>query len=343
MRILVTGSEGYIGSLLVPRLQELGHEVTRLDSLLFRGCNLDQIRSSGRVVEKDIRDVERDDVAGHEAIIHLAGLSNDPLSEIEPSLTREINHAATVRLAELARESGVMHFVNSSTCSVYGFHDDAIIDENSVTSPLTVYAESKIAAERDLNMLACDGLAITHLRHGTVYGASPMTRFDLVLNNLVAWAKSTGKVHLKSTGNAWRPLVHVGDVCSAFVAAIDSMPQTTWRHLNIGKSEDNIKIIDLAKLIAQDLGLAIEISQHASPDNRSYRVDSTRATRELPGFAPSGSIISGIAEVAQQYDRANLDIQKIEGSRFGRVARLRLMLEQSIVGDDLRFRAMAHG
>jgi nucleoside-diphosphate-sugar epimerase len=286
----------------------------------------------------DIRDLDTADLAGHDAIIHLAGLSNDPLSDLDPALTRAVNHAATTRLAEVARGAGVGQFVFSSTCSVYGFHGDAEITETSALNPLTVYAESKVAAEQDLTALAAPGFKVTHLRHGTAYGASPMTRFDLVVNNLVAWAHATGAVRLKSAGDAWRPLVHVEDICASFVAALnDDTVAPVCRVFNIGITRDNMRILDLARMIAAEMEAPLEFAEGAEPDHRSYRVNADLALGGLPGFAPCWTVGDGIRQVIAQVRAAGLAIDDVEGAKFGRIAHLRHLMATGRVDADLRW------
>ena len=204
MRVLLTGHEGYIGTVLVPLLWAVGDEVVGLDSGLFRECSLGAVRPVP-TIRRDIRDVEAKDLEGIEAVIHLAGLSNDPLGDLNPTLTYEINHEATVRLAELAKRAGIKRFLYASTCSVYGAAGDEFLDENSPFNPVTPYAESKVRSEQDLRRLADRSFSPVYLRAATAYGASPLLRFDLAVNNLVAWAVTTGNIHMKSDGTPWRP------------------------------------------------------------------------------------------------------------------------------------------
>jgi nucleoside-diphosphate-sugar epimerase len=339
MRLLVTGSEGYIGTRLVPMLRAAGHEVLRLDATLFRACALTPPTATGEVLRRDIRDLAPSELEGVDAVLHLAGLSNDPLSDLDPRLTREINHAATARLGRIARQAGVAHFVFSSSCSVYGFQGETLITEDSPPNPLTVYAQSKLEAERDLDDLAGPGFRVTHLRHGTAYGASPMTRFDLVVNNLVAWSLATGRVHLKSTGNAWRPLVHVDDICASFVAALRPDPTGANRRVfNIAVTRDNMRIIDLAGLVAEELGAPLDFAEGAEPDHRSYRVDGSAAAAGLPGFAPTWSVLGGIRQVLAQVRDCEVDLAAAEGPKHGRIAHLKQLLKDGRLDRDLRWR-----
>lgn len=338
MKVLVTGSEGYIGSLLVPMLAERGHAVTRVDSNLFAECAFGNLNNTGELLNLDIRDLDVSDIAGHDAVIHLAGLSNDPLSDLAPDLTMQINHEAAVNVARLARTAGVRRFVFSSTCSVYGFQGDNFITESSALNPLTPYARSKVLAEVGIDKLRDGRFTAVSLRHGTAYGYSPMIRFDLVVNNLVAWGHTTGRILLKSDGGAWRPLVHVADICRSFLAALEADAEAIdGQVFNIGRTEDNIRIRDLAHLIAEHMpACRIEFAEGASPDNRSYRVDCSKARDQLPGFAAMVRLQDGIREVIEAVTASDIRGEQFEDNRYGRIAHLKYRLEAGSVGDDLR-------
>ncbi len=237
MRVLLTGHEGYIGTVLVPLLWAVGDEVVGLDSGLFRECSLGAVRPVP-TIRKDIRDVEARDLAGIDAVIHLAGLSNDPLGDLNPTLTFEINHEATVRLAELVKRAGIRRFLYASTCSVYGAAGDDMLDETSPFNPVTPYAESKTRSERDLRRLADQSFSPVYLRAATAYGASPLLRFDLAVNNLVAWAATTGRVFLKSLGTSWRPFVHIEDIAQAYIVLLRAPRELVHdQAFNIGQTE----------------------------------------------------------------------------------------------------------
>jgi len=338
MKVLLTGSEGYIGTVLQALLRLAGHNVTRLDALYFQGCAVTPLSYPADVIAKDIRDLTRADLAGFDAVVHLAGLSNDPLSELAHQLTWDINHRAAVSLAQMAKDAGVSQFVFSSTCAVYGYGGEDFLTEESPLNPLTVYAKSKLAAEQEIDTLSDTGFFVTHLRHGTAYGASPMTRFDLVVNNFVAWSNATGKVHLKSAGNAWRPLVHVEDIGRSFVAALNPVrAQATQRVFNIGVTADNMRIIDLAQIVAEEMDASVEFGPGAEPDNRSYRVSADNALRHLPGFEPQWSVRTGIREIAQQIKDNGFSVDDVEGARLGRIAHLKWLLKERRLGPDLRW------
>ena len=222
MKVLVTGNNGYIGSVMVPMLQADGFDVSGLDSDLFSSCIFGNPSVTGAIAKipylrKDVRDIERSDLVGFDAVVHLCALSNDPLGNLNPRVTYEINHEASVRLAELAKSAGVERFVLSSSCSVYGASTEPIVDEETEPKPVTPYAESKVLAERDISKLADSDFTPTFLRSSTAYGLSPMLRFDLVVNNFIAWSFTKGIVLLKSDGSAWRPFVHIQDISRALL------------------------------------------------------------------------------------------------------------------------------
>jgi nucleoside-diphosphate-sugar epimerase len=343
MRVLLTGNEGYIGTLLVPLLWARNHEVVGLDSGLFRECTLKAIRPVEKTIRKDVRDVEARDLDGIDAVIHLAGLSNDPLGNLHPRYTHEINHAASVRLAELAKRAGIRRFLYASTCSVYGAAGDDMLDEDSAFNPVTPYAESKARAENDLRRLADRTFCPVYLRAATAYGVSPLLRFDLAVNNLVAWAVTTGQVYLKSLGTSWRPLVHIEDIALAYITLLHAPEAKVHNQaFNIGRTEENYRIRDVAELVRQTVpDTSIEFAPDASPDLRNYRVSCDRIAREVPEYRPHWSVAQGVAEVYRGILEWGLHRDDFEGPRYNRIAYLEQLLAQGRVGDDLRWVAPA--
>jgi len=339
MRVLLTGHEGYIGTILVPWLWARNHEVVGLDSGLFRECTLRSAIRPVPTIRKDVRDVELGDLDGVEAVIHLAGLSNDPLGNLNPRLTFEINHEAAVRLAELAKRAGVRRFLYASTCSVYGAAGDDMLDENSAFNPVTPYAESKVRSEVDLRRLADRTFCPVYLRAATAYGVSPLLRFDLAVNNLVAWAATTGRVFLKSLGTSWRPLVHIEDIALAYITLLHAPEEKVHNQaFNIGRTEENYRISDVAEIVRQAVpNTRIEFAPDASPDLRNYRVSCDRIARELPEYRTHWTVAHGVEEVYQAIADTGLSSDHFEGPRYNRIAYLKQLLAQGRVVDDLRW------
>jgi nucleoside-diphosphate-sugar epimerase len=342
VRVLVTGHLGYIGTVLTPMLRAAGHDVVGLDSDLYRSCTFGDPSAIADVpaLWKDLRDIQPADLDGFQAVIHLAALSNDPLGDLDPELTYEINHTASVRLATLAREAGVERFVFSSSCSNYGAAAGALLDESADLNPVTPYGRSKVLVERDVATLATADFAPTFLRNATAYGASPRLRFDIVLNNLVAWAYTTGRIHLKSDGTPWRPLVHVKDISRAFLAVLAAP-----RHLvhgqafNVGSTGENYQIRQLAAIVEDVVpGSAIAFAAGASPDTRDYRVDCGKIRRVL-GFETEWTARRGAEELLAAYRATDLTPEEFEGPRYQRIAHIRLLLSEAVLGRDLRFSA----
>jgi nucleoside-diphosphate-sugar epimerase len=339
MRVLLTGNEGYIGTILVPWLWARSHEVIGLDSGLFRECTLRAAIRPVPTIRKDVRDLELRDLDGIEAVIHLAGLSNDPLGNLNPRLTFEINHEAAVRLAELARRAGVRRFLYASTCSVYGAAGDDMLVEDSPFNPVTPYAESKARAETDLRRLASRSFCPVYLRAATAYGVSPLLRFDLAVNNLVAWAATTGRVFLKSLGTSWRPLVHIEDIALAYITLLHA-PEAKVRNraFNIGCTEENYRISDVAEIVRQTVpNTRIEFAPDASPDRRNYRVSCDRIVRELPEYRTHWTVAHGVEEVYQAIADTGLRSDHFEGPRYNRIAYLQQLIADGRVVEDLRW------
>jgi nucleoside-diphosphate-sugar epimerase len=342
MRILVTGHKGYVGSVLVGMLTELGHDVAGCDVEFFRGATFGQ-ETEQQIPELkiDIRDLEQPDLGSPDAVIHLAGLCNDPLGEMNPKLTFDINRLAAVRLARIAKLSGVTRFVFASSCSNYGAQGNGWIDEESSLKPVTAYAESKVLAEKDMRCLGDDHFSPVFLRCGTVYGVSPRLRFDLVLNNLVAWAATTGRVFLKSDGSSWRPVVHVEDVCRAFAAVVGAPRELIHNEVfNVGRTEENYRIRELAEIVVDRIPASrIEYSEQPSRDIRSYRVNCDKIRRILPDFCPSWDAAKGVEQLRAAYDCVQFDLADFEGPRFHRLKHLSALIEEGQIDPALRWRS----
>ncbi len=345
MKILVTGHRGYVGSVLTPVLQRLGHEVTGLDADWYSRCKLfDQDTEVQSWLRKDIRDAEVADFRGIEAVIHLAGLSNDPLGDLDPALTHEINAVAAIQLAKLAREAGVRRFLSTSSCSIYGAAGDQWINETARPAPVTAYAESKLSMEKGMRALARDDFELVFARPGTVFGVSPMLRFDLVMNNLVAWSLATNTIRFKSDGTAWRPLLHVEDLALAlaFLVAAPSQ-QLGDQAFNIGFNQRNYRVRDLGPLIQSVLTEAqIEMGADGGADTRSYRVDCSRLAGHWSPAQGGVDFHAGIQQLVDCLQQNPVVVEDFEGARFQRVAHLREAMEKGRLGPDLRPLQRAH-
>lgn len=340
MNIIVTGHRGYIGSVLVPMLEIDGHHVTGVDNEYFKQCGFGTPPGNVRSIKKDIRDIHPDDINGFDAVIHLAGLSNDPLGDLNPLLTHAINCQATVRLAELVKKAGVRRFLFSSSCSNYGAGGSTLVDEEAVQHPQTPYADSKIAAEMELARLADDYFSPTFLRSGTAYGLSPYIRFDLVVNNLTAWAYTTGAVHLKSDGSAWRPVVHVEDIARAFIAALHADREAVHNQaFNVGRTEENYRVKELAEIVREVIpDSRIEFGEGAVADKRSYKVDCSKIAGKLPHFEPVWDVRQGVIQLYSAFKKNHFCLEDVEGVRYGRISHMKHLMEQNFLDKTLRWR-----
>jgi nucleoside-diphosphate-sugar epimerase len=340
MRVLVTGHKGYIGTVLTPLLVEQGYEVVGLDSDLYAACTFGDGVPNVSSIDKDIRDIEPSDLDGLDAVIHLAGLSNDPLGDLNPTLTYEINHAASVRLANLAKRAGITRFIFSSSCSNYGAAGENFVNEASGFNPVTPYGRSKVLVEQDLSSLADQDFSPTYLRNATAYGVSPRLRFDLVLNNLVAWAFTTGRVYLKSDGTAWRPLVHVQDISLAFIAVLNAPREIVHNQaFNVVPQHENYRIRELADIVAQTVpGSRVEYAEGAEADKRCYRVDGSKLTMVLPGYEPKWNVRKGAQQLYEAYQEVGLQLEEFEGSRFRRILHIKYLIDAGRLDRSLRWR-----
>ena len=340
MRILLTGHDGYIGAVMTQHLLERDHDVVGLDSGLFTGCDFGPYASGIPALAKDIRDVDRADLEGFDAVIHLAAISNDPLGNLNPDCTFDINHRASVHLARLARDAGVARYVYSSSCSVYGAASpDDILDESAAFSPVTPYAQSKVMVEDDVRALATDEFSPVYMRNATVYGVSPRLRGDLVVNNLVGWAMTTGRVHLKSDGTPWRPLVHVEDLCLAFSNVLDAPREAIHNEaFNVGRDEENYRVADVAKIVEAAVeGSVLSFEDGAGPDPRCYRVNFGKIQKSMPSYQPSWTVPRGVEQLVGAYRAIGLKQEDLEGDRYLRIKHIGRLLEEGALDSDLRW------
>ena len=343
MRVLVTGSHGYIGSVLTPIFGLAGHDVLGLDTRYYRGCDFGPELGEFDSVGRDVRDVTPSELEGFDAIVHLAALSNDPLGDFDRRLTEQINFAASVRLATAAREAGVRRFVFASSCSMYGASgSDDTLDEKAPLRPLTAYAESKVRAEEELMGLAGPDFVPVSMRNATVYGASPRLRLDIVLNNLAAWSLTTGRIRLLSDGTAWRPLIHVRDVAKAALALLE-VPEEVVRGtaINIGSNEQNYLIRDLAGMLSETTGCEVDIAEGSVADQRSYRVDFSLLGRLLPDLTLDWNAELGARELVDSMSQVGLTAAEFDSDRYVRLRRLKTLLERGDIDGELRWQTPA--
>lgn len=348
MRVLLTGHDGYIGAVLAPLLQSRGHDVIGLDTGFFEDCTFGTDSEPIPSLRKDIRDVTLEDLRGIDTVIHLAALCNDPLGDLNAAWTDAINHRASVRLARLAREAGVQRFVYSSSCSLYGAAGDAVLTESAPMKPLTPYAVSKVRTEEDLARLADRDFSPVFLRNATAYGCSPRFRADLVLNNLVCWAHTTGRIRILSDGTPWRPIVHVEDIALAFAEALTAPRALVHNEaFNVGVDGENYQVRDLAEIVGEIApDCEVEYAPNGGPDPRSYRVDFRKLATTLGGFQPRWNARAGVRQIHEACRAVGLTAEAFQGRRYVRVKQLRLLLDSGQLDDNLRWtngRRTAHG
>lgn len=340
MRVLVTGHNGYIGSVMTSLLTSVGHEVVGLDSFFFADCTLEPDGEPVAALRKDVRDITVADLQGFEAIVHLAALCNDPLGDLHPEWTHEINHRASVDLARMARDAGVTRYLYASSCSMYGSSGgDDILSEDAPLRPLTAYAESKVRTEEDVSKLADSTFSPVFLRNATAYGVSPRLRADVVLNNLVCWAHTTGRIRLNSDGSAWRPIVHVQDIARTFAAALAAPRETIHNQaFNVGVNGENYQVHELAEIVRNTVaGCAVEFMGNAGPDPRSYRVDFSKLVRTFPDLKPQWNASFGAKDLFAALQEAQVTLEDFQGRKYLRLAQIKHLIDRGALDSTLRW------
>jgi nucleoside-diphosphate-sugar epimerase len=339
MKVLLTGHRGYIGAVAGPILRLAGHDVSGLDTDLFADCNFGDASPAIPELRKDLRDLTRADLEGFNAVVHLAALSNDPLGNLDSQLTYDINHLASMKLARLAKEAGVERFVFSSSCSTYGAAGDDFLDESASLNPVTPYGESKVLVERGIRPMADDNFSPTYMRNATAYGASPRLRLDIVLNDLVASAYTTGRILIKSDGTPWRPITHIRDIIAAVVVVLgaprDRIHNETF---NVGRTEENYRIHELADIVAETVpGCRVEYAPGGGPDKRCYRVTCDKIKRVLPAFRPEWTARKGAQELYDAYRAVGLTAEDVERGRYVRLSQIQRLQKAGKLDDLLRW------
>lgn len=339
MRVLVSGHDGYIGRVLTPLFQRGGHDVVGLDSFLFEGCALGPEPPDIPALRVDLRDIDPANLKGFDAVVHLAAISNDPVGNLDPSITYDVNHKASVALAHSAKAAGVARFLFSSSCSLYGASGgDASLTESADFNPITPYGESKVFVERDVATLADDDFSPTFLRNATAYGTSPRLRTDIVVNDLVGHAFTSGEVLIKSDGSAWRPLVHVEDIARAFLAVLEAPREAVHdQAFNVGRNEENYRIREVAEMVSDAIhGSRVTFAEGGEPDLRSYRVDFSKLADTLPTFRPRWTVRGGIEQLARAYREHGLTPEEFLGPKFTRLERINERLVAGTLDASLR-------
>jgi nucleoside-diphosphate-sugar epimerase len=342
MRVLLTGHKGYIGAVAVPLLHSAGHAVTGLDTDLYTGCDFGASVEAIPELRKDLRDLTCADLDGFDAVVHFAALSNDPLGNLDSQLTYDINHLASLKIARLAKETGVRRFVFASSCSSYGAAGDDFLDENATVNPVTSYGESKVFVEKELCSLADKNFSPTFMRNATAYGASPRLRLDIVLNDFVAAAYATGRILIKSDGTPWRPIVHIRDIIAAVVAVLEAPREVVHNEVfNVGRTSENYRIRELAEIVQETVpGCHVEYAPGGGPDKRCYRVNCDKILRVLPNFRPLWTARQGAQELYEAYRAFRLTSEDIQSGRYIRIAQIHRLQKAGRLDNSLRWQEL---
>ncbi|MDZ8084757.1 MAG: SDR family oxidoreductase [Nostoc sp. DedQUE12b] len=336
MKILVTGTEGYIGSLLAPLLIQQGHEVIGLDTGFYKvGWLYNGTKVTAKTLNKDIRHITTEDLQGVEAVVHMAELSNDPLGQLAPDITYDINHKGSVHIAKLAKAARIQRFVYTSSCSVYGFATEDYVTEESTINPQTAYAKCKALVEQDVKLLADDGFSPTFLRNATAYGASPRMRFDIVLNNLAGWAWTIKEIKMNSDGTPWRPLVHLLDICKAIICTLEAPRDVIHNQIfNVGDTNSNYQVKQIAQIVADVFkDCQLSFGKH-DPDNRSYRVLFNKINQNLPGFKCEWDAQRGAQQLYNVFQQIDMDRVTFESRGFTRLKQLEYLIRTQQINQD---------
>jgi len=337
-KILVTGNNGFIGTILVKLLVEKGYEVFGIDTNYFdEDCNLYPYKNDIMDIKKDVRNIAKEDLKDVYAVCHLAALSNDPIGELDPDLTYDINYHASVRLAKLAKKLGVTKFIYSSSCSLYGIAGEEAITEEAEFNPVTAYAKSKVLTEKSILPLSDSDFSVTTLRNATAYGISPKLRVDLVVNNLVGWALTTGQIKILSDGTPWRPLIHAEDIARAFIAVIEAPKEVIkGEAFNVGKNSENYQVKDIATMIKAVLpDCEIIITGEHGPDSRTYKVNFDKIGRMLQGFDPQWNLKKGIEQIVNYYKQYGMSSNKFNDRYFIRLKQIKYLVDKGLVDSTL--------